>query len=202
MGEKFTALKREHQRFIKAYIEKGDAQLAAEGAGLKPAAGYRLLDHTKIQEALDEVLEEQKLTPDQVMVRLKHAACSDMADYEDFLMGKITLKGLRDRGVRTDIIESVEVRPTKNGVVRKIKLMDKHKATDLVTKCLGMQTQTHKHEHTLSFDQAIRQLQEADQDTRIMDVSTPRSLPDSAVDVDYEPAEGHRRPVVAESDGE
>ena len=142
--------------FVLHYV--GDCGFNATKAAL--ASGYSKdtsysqgsgnLKKSEIRLAITEELEHASLTPESVKKRLAAMATANVADYDPYLSGVMSLKELEASGVDCSMIESVEEAVDKDGAVkRKIKLYSAKGCLDSLVRVLGMAEDVLRHKGDL-----------------------------------------------------
>jgi len=103
------------------------------------SAGSTVLKNSNVREAIREELENASLTPEAIKQKLTAMATANVAQYEPYLCGAMTLKELDASGVDCSMIESVEEAVDEKGnVKRKIKLYSAKACMDSLIRVLGM----------------------------------------------------------------
>lgn len=149
-GSVLDRLGEKQQQFVREYLRCFNASEAARQAGYSNGTacsqGSRLLRNVKVAAALAEQLDKRGLTPERIKTVLAEVVFgSDIADFEDFLKGKVDLTKLREAGVNTQLVKAAAIHVTdQGGTIRKLEMYDRLGAIDKLIKVLGLVTE-HRH---------------------------------------------------------
>lgn len=94
-----------------------------------------------VQALIREHLDRSGLTKERIKIELgKIAFGADLADFEKYEDGKISLEMLRDAGINTSVLKSVTIMENRKErtVRRKVELWDKQAALNTLAKIQGM----------------------------------------------------------------
>ncbi len=147
--------------FAAAYLANGfNATRAVKEAGYASnsahAEGWRLLHNPKIMAVISKAFQDKGIAPMAVQILLAVVAFdADMADFEPWIDGTKTLEQLRAEGVDTRAVKSATVSITGT---RRIELHDRLAALKELGRILGMVTNKHETETTVTLAQALSKL--------------------------------------------
>jgi len=152
---------------------KKSATDAARKAGYKsPAlAGARLMHHPNVASAITTLLTQNDFFTHDIITDLNNMRKTDLADYEEVLDGSKTLAQLREEGVDTSLIDSLETGTDRNGnPYTKIRKTKRIEATNAMLKAL------------LQLRNVKQETNEKEQQTNIIVVSNVPSHRDRALE--------------------
>jgi phage terminase small subunit len=145
-GKSGSKLDDRQVRFCEEYLIDFNATRAAKAAGYAEKAATTqasdLLRRPHIQEkikALAQKLMEETGDPKQrIIVELQMIAFGDMKDFMEWKDGKIEWKDSKLLGDKTRLVQEIAESYSANGGSRKIKLHDKLKALEMLSKYYGL----------------------------------------------------------------
>ena len=138
-------------RFVAHYLTNGfNATKAAIAAGYKKARARQMgaenLSKRYIRENIDSRMAEAGITAERVQRALAEMAfANDVADFEPYLQGGMSLEAMRDAGLNTALIRKVKVKSrilpgeeAETEIDREIELYSRDSALDKLSKILGI----------------------------------------------------------------
>ncbi len=133
-------------RFCEEYLVDFNATRAAKAAGYSEKTartiGSKLLTHvdiqSKIKELADDVMKKSGDPRLRVILELQMIAFGDMKDFMEWKDGKIEWKDSKLLGDKTRLVQEIAESYSANGGSRKIKLHDKLKALEMLSKYYGL----------------------------------------------------------------
>lgn len=133
-------------KFCEEYLIDFNATRAATVAGYSPkTARFQASDlltrpniQAKIKEIAQKVMEETGDPKKRVILELQMIAFGDMKDFMEWKDGKIEWKDSKLLGDKTRLVQEIAESYSANGGSRKIKLHDKLKALEMLSKYYGL----------------------------------------------------------------
>jgi len=159
--EAFQRLTNKQKAFVVAYLSNGfNATQAAIKAGYNPRSAQQVASVTlrkpNVAAVMRRELAKHGITPEAVKIALAEIAFgADLADFEEFLDGTMTLRQLRGLGVNTKLVKSArEVRTANGEKKRHLALYDRVWALKELARVMGIVSETRRIEGHLKVEQS------------------------------------------------
>ena len=173
-------LNERQRRFVSYYIQLLNATQAYLAAGYAANGAAQnaslLLRNHKVAAAVEQELDRVGLTRGRLEGEFaKMALSGDVADYEDFLTGKVTMAELRKRGVDTQLLRSVSV--GQGGTLR-VEMYDRLRALGDLARVRGMLVERRQVTHDHRGELLLRYSEMSDDELRRLAVVTDAEIED------------------------
>lgn len=173
-------LSEKQKRFVQEYLVDLNATAAAKRAGYKdPNIGRQLITKNNVSAEIQKAMEKRQtrteITQDRVLQELASIAFAKGTDYANVIAGCVVVNDT-DELTEQQKAAIVSIKQTKEGV--EIKLADKMKAVELLSKHLGLLAERMAYEDEVEDDSLTKSIKEAAVDGFFKEAAGDTGLPE------------------------